>query len=1244
MKTAAILQSVVLLFFILLCSLSAVAQTTYYVSNNGDDGNDGRSENAAWRTIAKVNSTRSSPGDRILFRRGDAWTERLFPPTSGTESAPITYAAYGSGNRPMVDAGGPLPGWSDPANWTDKGNNIWTIALSWWPGRLWIDGDEYGCSGTTDQGSNIPTSQFRWWHDGSSTLSLHSEGNPSQAYGSIEIADRSGLSLALYVKGREYLFFRDLEFKRGTNCVELVSSSHITFDSCKILAGTSAYGLFLQQGSDYGLAKNCIFDREAYVVHTFYYGGGPSTGGGNDNVALQWANYWEFDHCTFGGCGHAGVEISGQLSGGSIFQSRYNKIHDCEFWGGTEYDRALIMNGIDDASYCSYNEFYRNYIHDMECVSQVTGLENKVYCNIFANQKHIPFDSEQGAWRSSALELSDYLNATPVHNMVWNNTFINCDMTALRVMSGQRNASVKNNLIVNGGIAGNSYVPNVGFTLWQGCTTDTIMNNLIYSNTTSKTIILNQQEWTVNSPTTVASLNAFDGKNENVVSGNLELNPLVASDFTIPIGSPAQAAGVDLGLSSDYFGNTVNSPPDIGAIQADTPPRPSGSITATPDSLPQAGGTLTLRWTSNDATTATIDQGIGSVALSGSRSITVSVNTSWTLTLTGAGGTTQLKASVRVLPLPIGSFKASPDSLQAGGGSVTLQWATSGATSATIDQGVGSVAVSGSRSLTVTANSTWTLSLTGAGGTTQLKASVRILPFPTGSFKASPDTLQPGGGTVTLQWSSSNATSATIDQEVGSVAVTGSRSLNVTATSSWTLTLAGTGGTAKLSASVFVAQNMIQPQSAPAPQTPGNRTALGARSVSLGWLAPSGATAYQLQVAADSLFRSLKIDDTTLTSTTYTIDSLPPQTTYWWRVRARSGADVSPFSPVWSFTSARKEAPYGTFSVTPGSLLSGDGTVTLAWDCHNTDSVRFNLGIGKVAVSGTRTFDVSATTLFTLTMYSSVGAATLLAETSVPVPAFANVRTITDAGSPLVSVTGPQGIGNHDINIIKDGIYPPVGSTDSVESFDTFTIAGGRTEDWVGYSYAGSHLFAGMVFCEGRHSIDGGWFASLRVQVSNAGAWADIPDVTVQPAYKGGAGASYQLYRLSFPSIKGTGFRLIGKPGGSAGYISVSELAVVEDTTSMRPVTSPQDFAMDQNYPNPFNPSTNIVFRLPVRSNVFLAVYNVLGQEVIKLIDGVQEAGFYRIPFNGDRLPNGVYFSFIRMGDYTFTRKMLLVK
>jgi flagellar hook assembly protein FlgD len=96
----------------------------------------------------------------------------------------------------------------------------------------------------------------------------------------------------------------------------------------------------------------------------------------------------------------------------------------------------------------------------------------------------------------------------------------------------------------------------------------------------------------------------------------------------------------------------------------------------------------------------------------------------------------------------------------------------------------------------------------------------------------------------------------------------------------------------------------------------------------------------------------------------------------------------------------------------------------------------------------------------------------------------------------------------------------------------------------------------------------------------------------------------------------------------------------------------PKTFSLSQNNPNPFNPSTTISYEVPESSGsvkVVVAVYNIRGQKVITLVDGLKEAGQYSINWNGRdengrRVSSGVYFYRMNAGDFTAVRKMVIVK
>jgi hypothetical protein len=88
----------------------------------------------------------------------------------------------------------------------------------------------------------------------------------------------------------------------------------------------------------------------------------------------------------------------------------------------------------------------------------------------------------------------------------------------------------------------------------------------------------------------------------------------------------------------------------------------------------------------------------------------------------------------------------------------------------------------------------------------------------------------------------------------------------------------------------------------------------------------------------------------------------------------------------------------------------------------------------------------------------------------------------------------------------------------------------------------------------------------------------------------------------------------------------------------------PTQYALEQNYPNPFNPSTTIEFEIPRPSRVRLIVYDLLGKEVVRLVDSEMAAIRASIRFDASGIPSGVYFYRLTADGYSRTRKLIVLK
>ena len=98
------------------------------------------------------------------------------------------------------------------------------------------------------------------------------------------------------------------------------------------------------------------------------------------------------------------------------------------------------------------------------------------------------------------------------------------------------------------------------------------------------------------------------------------------------------------------------------------------------------------------------------------------------------------------------------------------------------------------------------------------------------------------------------------------------------------------------------------------------------------------------------------------------------------------------------------------------------------------------------------------------------------------------------------------------------------------------------------------------------------------------------------------------------------------------------------DEKSMLPIELPSAYLLHSAHPNPFNPTTAISYQLQAASYVELVVYDVMGREVARLVDGFRSAGMYETAFNASELASGVYFARLTAGNFQQTQKLLLVK
>ncbi len=273
---------------------------------------------------------------------------------------------------------------------------------------------------------------------------------------------------------------------------------------------------------------------------------------------------------------------------------------------------------------------------------------------------------------------------------------------------------------------------------------------------------------------------------------------LTASPRTIASGNSA---------ASKVTGGNAGESAMVSA--SSSTPAPWVRLTADPSSIPK-GSSSELRWTTTNATSCTASGGwSGSKRAGGGAASTGAVtgNTTYTLTCAGAGGSAAQSTTITVSSAtPAVTLSANPTTVTSGHTS-TLTWSSTNATSCTASGGwSGSELTIGSESTSgLLATTKYTLACAGTGGTASQSVTVTVPAVPIVSLSASPTSIA-SGGSSTMTWSSTNATSCTASGGTsGALATSGSQTTGaLSATTTYTLSCTGSGGSASHSATVTV--------------------------------------------------------------------------------------------------------------------------------------------------------------------------------------------------------------------------------------------------------------------------------------------------------------------------------------------------------------------------------------------------------------------------------------------------------
>jgi hypothetical protein len=160
---------------------------------------------------------------------------------------------------------------------------------------------------------------------------------------------------------------------------------------------------------------------------------------------------------------------------------------------------------------------------------------------------------------------------------------------------------------------------------------------------------------------------------------------------------------------------------------------------------------------------------------------------------------------------------------------------------------------------------------------------------------------------------------------------------------------------------------------------------------------------------------------------------------------------------------------------------------------------------------------------------------------------------------------------------------------------------------------------------------------------------ASSPKGSIVSPFVPGAGTSLEEHRYSWidATVEAGDYRYRIRQIDLDGTVHYSpEIRVVlAGVLDVSENAAPRVFSLLQNYPNPFNPTTEITFSVDKSERATLKIYNMLGQEVAALFDGVAEPGrYYTVSFNGSLLSSGQYFYRVTTPSRIAEKKMMLIK
>ena len=390
----------------------------------------------------------------------------------------------------------------------------------------------------------------------------------------------------------------------------------------------------------------------------------------------------------------------------------------------------------------------------------------------------------------------------------------------------------------------------------------------------------------------------------------------------------------------------------------------AGASTITP------GQEATLHWDVAGASSVSISPGIGTVSSNGSRKVSPETTATYTLIANNMSGSVRKSVTITVIAAPpsIDKFAFNADSIFTGQ-SAALSWSVTGATSVSINPGIGTVSSTGTQSVSPSLTTTYTLTASNSAGNPTALATLTVTessaPIIT-TFSASQAFIS-GGQSSALIWDIIGPATIYINQGVGAVPPKGSKEVTPTATTTYTLT--AENANSKVNRSVTVTVEATNAPGAAITKDPPAITTFSASSnsitlgdnITLTWDI-SGARAISISPDVGAVpAKGWKMVIPTATNSTYKLSAVNTFGTETAEVTVTVNKSPDGTAPV-----------IKSFIATPTSIPAG-GTSNLTWAIKGATLYTIDQGIGIPASKFSETVSPSENTTYTLTAINSAG-------------------------------------------------------------------------------------------------------------------------------------------------------------------------------------------------------------------------------------------------------------------------------